>query len=387
MKLSAAVGSLQSSELGFELVNLAVKEDIYHGLPVQIPEDWIAEYALPKRMSDLPPEISGYVGNMNKSVQLMGCNDCFTADVMSHNKWPNISNDAKSRGFKARSPYSHAPTKGHVRWILYLNFAPVGNHGDERVLCLGPDGLFLQPSLNAAVRTVINLLIATRRFDKDVARCLIMTSVIVVDSVFSEGFSNWHNKFEDDFIEVAVNTHAWVKEITMDCIINKCPNLVGVIGMGKYPFTAMDWMRTQLEDRKIYVSHRKLGHPQLIFLIWYTYGMRKDLLDEYSELLQLFGVTVPSPLSLTIQDFCLHISFAKELKGMSDIEKENLPQYVKDLIAKLAEGDDVDDDTPDYIKDEFEFGNTVKSSYAIVNEVSDAHDCNDKTLYINSVLT
>jgi len=221
------------------------------------------DYELPMVFSDLPQEISEYVGRFNESDQLNGCNDCFTADVMSHNKWPSISNDAKSRGFKARPPDSHAPTRGHVRYILMLNFPPVGNHGDVRVLCLGPDGLFLQPSLNAAVRSLINLLVATKRFDKDVARCLIMTSVIVVDSVFSEGFSNWHAKNEDDFINVAVNTHDWVKEIIMDCIINKCPNLVGVIGMGKYPFTAMDWMRTELEDKRIYVSHRKLGHPQL----------------------------------------------------------------------------------------------------------------------------
>lgn len=34
----------------------------------------------------------------------------------------------------------------------------------------------------------------------------------------------------------------------MDCIIKKCPptNLVGVIGMGKYPFTAIEWMQHEL---------------------------------------------------------------------------------------------------------------------------------------------
>lgn len=95
--------------------------------------------------------------------------------------------------------------------------------------------------------------------------------------------------------------------------------------------------------------------------------MRKNLLDKYSELLQLFGVPVQSPLSLTLQDFCLHISFAKELKGMNDSGIQNLPQYVKDLIAS----DDVDDieSPPDYIMDEFDFSNKGKSLCAIVHEV------------------
>lgn len=53
------------------------------------------EYALPKVMSDLPPEISGYVGQMNESDQLNGRNDCFTNDTSRHNKWNNISEDAK----------------------------------------------------------------------------------------------------------------------------------------------------------------------------------------------------------------------------------------------------------------------------------------------------
>jgi hypothetical protein len=103
---------------------------------------------------------------------------------------------------------------------LKLNFPPVGIHDDDWVLRLGPDGLFLQPSLNVAVRTVINLMVATKLFDWDVARCLIMTSVVVVNSVFSEGFSNWHSKHKEDFLQVANNTHEWVKEIIKDYVVD-----------------------------------------------------------------------------------------------------------------------------------------------------------------------
>lgn len=88
MKLSAALGSLQLSELGFQLVKLVQNDYQCDGEAVQIPEDWMV-YALPRDKSDLPREIAEY-----DTYQLNECKDCLTDAILAHNKWPNISDDA-----------------------------------------------------------------------------------------------------------------------------------------------------------------------------------------------------------------------------------------------------------------------------------------------------
>jgi hypothetical protein len=87
MKLSAALGSLQSSKLGFKLVKLVRGEyEYYDGETVQIPEDWMVDYALPKDKSDLPREISEYDKRFNELYRLNECKDCLTDNILGHEK-------------------------------------------------------------------------------------------------------------------------------------------------------------------------------------------------------------------------------------------------------------------------------------------------------------
>jgi hypothetical protein len=62
-------------------------------------------------------------------------------------------------------------------------------------------------------------------FKKDVAQALIMTSIVVMDTVWSDGPSQWHTKDQDSFDSVVERTKNDIQTVVKRMLIDQCANL------------------------------------------------------------------------------------------------------------------------------------------------------------------
>jgi hypothetical protein len=185
-------------------------------------------------------------------------------------------------------------------------------------MTLGADGLFSQPSLRAIVQTMINYMVVVG-FKKDVAQALIMTSIVVMYNVWSDGPSQWYEKDKDSFDSVAESTREDIQTVVKRELIDKCYNLCGCIVMGESPRMYMGPWLVEMSasmPKPFIVTYGT--HPQNIFLIWYSSVQRVELLDSIASLLELVDVpSPPKPFCSSFQHLCFPISLRKEWEGMS----------------------------------------------------------------------
>ena len=180
--------------------------------------------------------------------------------------------------------------------------------------------LFSQPSLHAIVQTMINYMVVVG-FKKDVAQALIMTSIVVMDTVWSDGPSRWHDTDKDSFDSVVERTKNDIQTVVKRMLIDQCSNLCGCIVMGESPKEHMGpWLESM--PKPFIVTYG--AHPQNIFLMWYDSKQRVELLHSIASLLKRVGVpSPPDPFCSSFQHLCFPISLRKEWEGMST-EQRNL---------------------------------------------------------------
>lgn len=288
-----------------------------------IPLSWY-EY-LGRDESVLPEEIRNYIGNKH-NYRYDGRWDVIRRLFLETPEWERISAEAKRRGFDAYLPDSHCPSLRHIRFIIVLSFHPTGIHDGSRPMNLGADGLFSQPSLRAIVQTMINYMVAVG-FKYSVARALIMTSVVVMNTVWSDGPSQWHEKDKDSFDSVVESTKDDIQAVVKRELISQCDNICGCIIMGESPIEHMAPWLVEMKEMLIVMYG---AHPQNIFLIWYTYDQRDELLDSIACLLELVGVTSPpKPFCSSFKHLCLPISLKREWEGMSMEQRCLLSEFDK----------------------------------------------------------
>jgi hypothetical protein len=267
-----------------------------------IPLSWYCY--LGKDESVLPQEIRDYIGS-KIDYRYDGSWDVVRQLFYDTSEWSRISAEAKKRGFDAYPPDSHCPSLDHVRFLIVLNFHPTGIHDGSRPMTLGADGLFSQPSLRAIVQTMINYMVV-EGFKKDVAQALIMTSIVVMDTVWSDGPSQWHEKGKDSFDSVIVRTKNDIQTVVKRILIDQCANLCGCIVMGESP---KEHMGPWLEKMAVSTPNPFIvtygTHPQNIFLMWYDSKQRVELLDSIASLLKRVGVpSPPKPFLSSFQHLC-----------------------------------------------------------------------------------
>jgi hypothetical protein len=160
---------------------------------------------------------------------------CYGARAVQRSpKWKHFDTDG--RGFNLYTPDSHAPSWGHAR-LLIITDHPIdyGLYGHPRGPCsLGMDGLYAESTLNALIRVLINRM-CEGNYNWEVAKCLLMTSVVVSYTVFKSGPVNWIDNDRNKYLTMTNESMRLGIDLNKE-VIRKMKNIIGCITVGEEAF-------------------------------------------------------------------------------------------------------------------------------------------------------
>jgi len=108
---------------------------------------------------------------------------------------------------------------------------------------LGMDGLYIEPTLNALIRVLINRM-SEDDCNWDMAQCLLMTGVMISYTVFESGPVNWIEKDRNKYLSTTYETMRLGINFNRR-VISEMKNINGCLVVGDEAFHATKWLREE----------------------------------------------------------------------------------------------------------------------------------------------
>ena len=158
-------------------------------------------------------------------------------------KWEHF--DASGRGFKLYTPDGYVTSLEDAHLLIIVDH-PIdyGLYDHPRGPCsLGMDGLYAESTLNTLIRALINRM-CEGNYNWDVAKCLLMTSVVVSYTVFMSGPVNWIDNDRNKYLTMTNESMRLGIDLNKE-VIRKMKNIIGCITVGEEAFHATTWLRKE----------------------------------------------------------------------------------------------------------------------------------------------
>ena len=224
-----------------------------------------------------PEDVESLAQNMTAALSVGGSgnNECGGGGAAQRSpKWMRFDTDG--RGFNLYKPDSHAPSWDHAH-LLIITDHPIdyGLYDDTRrgPCSLGIDGLYIEPTLNALIRVLINRM-CEGNYNWDVAKCLLMTGVMISYTVFMSGPVNWIEKDRNKYLSTTNETMRIGIDLNKN-VMSKMKNMIGCLVVGEEAFHATTWLREEYPT----LPTNKQVLPQAKDIDKYTPSQRDTLLE------------------------------------------------------------------------------------------------------------
>ena len=179
-----------------------------------------------KRVCDLPSKYRNYRQH-----------NFFGPQFKRATEFRKICDVANKIQAQAHTPDSYTRDWNAVFFIVGMHY-PTADEDERPRMSLDRDGFFSHPSLARVMYVWIGIL-EECNFEREIAICLIMSSVLIFDLLQIAGLASW----ADDAKKDADSLYWYALRETRDAstsllrhMIRSCPNLIGVFTVGRKAF-------------------------------------------------------------------------------------------------------------------------------------------------------
>ena len=227
-------------------------DSFLHGINPAHVDEVLCAFSPHKRhkVSDLPDED---IRNYHRNQDWFGPRLIETRENKKHQSIAN------RLGQEAYTPFSFASHGEQVVFLVGIDFPTEGDQDDDnsRAMTLNRDRKFNQPSLRDMMDVWIGIL-QDNDFDHDVARCLIYSSILIVNLIPITEASTWASKdptgYDSVKNEITASNKAMLKNV-----IDMCPNVLGLLALGE---AAYDGFPHLLQGTRIsMINEERVMHP------------------------------------------------------------------------------------------------------------------------------
>jgi hypothetical protein len=213
------------------------------GRNIKRPED---VDSLAQNMTALSVSGTGNNTSANEEEKTNG-NGCERGGAVQRSaKWEHF--DSSGRGFKLYTPDGYVTSLEDAHLLIIVDH-PIdyGLYDHPRGPCsLGMDALFIEPTLNALIRVLINRM-CEDDYNWDVAQCLLMGSVMVSYNVHVSGPVNWIEKHRNNYLSTT-NKYMQACINFNRRVISEMKNISGCLIVGEEAFHDTMWLREEFPN-------------------------------------------------------------------------------------------------------------------------------------------